>query len=103
LLQAKGVANDRDLSWALAKARRAPRCRSGWQGGALVSAVWICVIVVGMATIAVKAGGPVLAAGLLAGGFAGLLAGGFAILLRAPVLVVVPVAAASAGGLRAIT
>jgi branched-subunit amino acid transport protein len=28
-----------------------------------VSAVWICVIVVGMATIAVKAGGPVLAAG----------------------------------------
>jgi branched-subunit amino acid transport protein len=28
-----------------------------------MSAVWLCVIVVGIATIAIKAGGPVLAAG----------------------------------------
>jgi branched-subunit amino acid transport protein len=28
-----------------------------------VSAVWVCVVVVGMATIALKAAGPVLAAG----------------------------------------
>jgi 2-succinyl-5-enolpyruvyl-6-hydroxy-3-cyclohexene-1-carboxylate synthase len=34
---------------------------------------------------------------------AGLLAAGFAILLRAPILVVVLVAAATAGGLRAIS
>ena len=102
-----------------------------------MSAVWICVIVVGMTTIAVKAGGPVLAAGrelpqgvarvvdLLAPALlaalvatqafvsdealvlderaAGLLAGGVAILLRAPILVVVLVAAATAGGLRAIS
>jgi predicted branched-subunit amino acid permease/branched-subunit amino acid transport protein len=32
-------------------------------GGVVVSAVWLCVTVVGLATIAVKAGGPVLAAG----------------------------------------
>jgi hypothetical protein len=90
-----------------------------------------------MATIAVKAGGPVLAAGrelpqgvarvvdLLAPALlaalvatqafasdealvlderaAGLLTGGCAILLRAPILVVVLVAAATAGGLRAIS
>ena len=102
-----------------------------------MSAVWVCVIVVGMVTIAVKAGGPVLAAGrelpqgaarvvdLLAPALlaalvatqafasddalvlderaAGLLAGGLAILLRAPILVVVLVAAATAGGLRAIS
>ena len=98
-----------------------------------MSAVWLCVIVVGLATIAVKAGGPVLAAGrdlpqgvgrvvdllapaLLAAlvatqAFAsdealvlderaeGLLAGGAAILLRAPLLVVVLVAAVTAAGL----
>lgn len=28
-----------------------------------MSAVWVCVLVVGLATIAIKAGGPVLAAG----------------------------------------
>jgi branched-subunit amino acid transport protein len=28
-----------------------------------VSAVWLCVLVVGLATVALKAGGPVLAAG----------------------------------------
>ena len=101
-----------------------------------MSAVWTCVIVVGMATIAVKADGPVLAAGrelpqgvarvvdLLAAALlaalvatqafasdearglderaAGLLAGGCAILLRAPILVVVLVAADTAGSLRAI-
>ena len=102
-----------------------------------MSAVWICVIVVGMATIAIKAGAPVLAAGrelpqgagrvidLLAPSLlaalvatqafasdaalvldaraAGLLAGAVAILLRAPLLVVVLAAAATAAGLRAIT
>jgi branched-subunit amino acid transport protein len=102
-----------------------------------VSAVWLCVIVVGAATIALKAAGPVLAAGrqlpegasrvvdLLAPALlaalvatqafatdeelvldergAGLLAGGVAILLRAPLLVVVLAAAATAAGLRAIS
>lgn len=102
-----------------------------------MSAVWLCVIVVGMATIAAKAGGPVLAAGrempqavgrvvdLLAPALlaalvasqafasdealvldaraAGLLAGGVAILLRAPILVVVLVAAVTAAGLRAVS
>ena len=102
-----------------------------------MSAVWICVIVVGMATIAVKAGGPVLAAGrelpqgaarvvdLLAPALlaalvatqafasdealvlderaAGLLAGGLAIVLRAWILVVVVVAAATANGLKTIS
>jgi branched-subunit amino acid transport protein len=102
-----------------------------------VSAIWLCVLVVGLATIALKATGPVLAAGrelpagaarvvdllapaLLAAlvatqAFAadeelviderapGLLAAGVAILLRAPLLVVVLVAAATAAGLRAVS
>jgi branched-subunit amino acid transport protein len=102
-----------------------------------VSAVWLCVIAVGIATIALKASGPVLAGGrelpvgasrvvdLLAPALlaalvatqafasdealvlderaAGLLAGGVAVLLRAPLLVVVLVAAATAAGLRAIS
>ena len=102
-----------------------------------MSAVWLCVIVVGAATIAIKAAGPVRAAGrelphsasrvmdLLAPALlaalvatqafatdeelvldergAGLLAGGVAILLRAPLLVVVLAAAATAAGLRAIS
>jgi branched-subunit amino acid transport protein len=101
-----------------------------------VSAVWLCVLVVGVATVALKASGPVLAAGrelpagaarvvdLLAPALlaalvatqafatdeelvideraAGLLAAGVAILLRAPLLVVVLVAAATAAGLRAL-
>jgi branched-subunit amino acid transport protein len=101
-----------------------------------VSAVWLCVLVVGVATVALKASGPVLAAGrelpagaarvvdLLAPALlaalvatqalaadeelvideraAGLLAAGVAILLRAPLLVVVLVAAATAAGLRAV-
>ena len=104
--------------------------------GALVSTIWLCVLVVGVATIAIKASGPVLAAerelplgaarvvDLLAPALlaalvatqafagddalvlderaAGLLAAGVAILLRAPLLVVVLVAAATAAGLRAI-
>jgi branched-subunit amino acid transport protein len=102
-----------------------------------VSAVWLCVLFVGLATVAVKASGPVLAAGralpqgaarvvdLLAPALlaalvatqafasdeelvlderaAGLVAAGVAILLRAPLLVVVLVAAATAAGLRAIS
>ena len=102
-----------------------------------MSAIWLCVLVVGLATIALKATGPVLAAGrelpagaarvvdllapaLLAAlvatqAFAadeelviderapGLLAAGVAILLRAPLLVVVLVAAATAAGLRAVS
>jgi branched-subunit amino acid transport protein len=102
-----------------------------------VSTVWLCVLVVGVATIAIKAGGPVLAAGrelpqptarvvdLLAPAVlaalvatqafasheelvlderaAGLLAAGVAIVLRAPLLVVVLVAAATAAGLRAVS
>jgi branched-subunit amino acid transport protein len=101
-----------------------------------VSAVWLCALVVGLATVAIKASGPVLAAGrelpqgaarvvdLLAPALlaalvatqafasdealvlderaAGLIAAGVAILLRAPLLVVVLVAAATAAGLRAI-
>jgi branched-subunit amino acid transport protein len=101
-----------------------------------VSAVWLCVLVVGLATIALKATGPVLASGrelpagaarivdLLAPALlaalvatqafasdeelvlderaAGLLAAGIAIVLRAPLLVVVLVAAATAAGLRAV-
>jgi branched-subunit amino acid transport protein len=100
-----------------------------------MSAVWLCVLAVGLATIALKASGPVLAAGrelpqgtarvldLLAPALlaalvatqafasdeelvlderaAGLLAAGVAILLRAPLLVVVLLAAATAAGLRA--
>jgi branched chain amino acid efflux pump len=100
-----------------------------------VSAVWLCVLVVGVATVAIKASGPLLAAGrelpqgtarvvdLLAPALlaalvatqafasdeelvlderaAGLLAAGVAILMRAPLLVVVLVAAATAAGLRA--
>ena len=114
--------------------RRAPQAG---RGGVLVSAVWLCVILVGTATIALKAAGPVLAAGrelpqsaarvvdLLAPALlaalvatqafasdealvldergAGLLAGGVAILLRAPLLVVVLLAAATAAGLRAVS
>jgi len=102
-----------------------------------VSAVWVCVLVVGLATVALKATGPVLASGrqlpagaarvfdLLAPALlaalvasqafasdqelvlderaAGLLAAGVAIVLRAPLLVVVLVAAATAAGLRAIS
>ena len=102
-----------------------------------MSAVWLCVILVGSATIALKAAGPLLAAGrelpssaarvvdLLAPALlaalvatqafasdeslvldergAGLLAGGIAILLRAPLLVVVLLAAATAAGLRAVS
>ena len=101
-----------------------------------MSAVWLCALVVGLATGANKASGPVLAAGrelpqgaarvvdLLAPALlaalvatqafasdealvlderaAGLIAAGVAILLRAPLLVVVLVAAATAAGLRAI-
>jgi branched-subunit amino acid transport protein len=101
-----------------------------------VSAAWLCALVVGLATVAIKASGPVLAAGrelpqgaarvvdLLAPALlaalvatqafasdealvlderaAGLIAAGVAILLRAPLLVVVLVAAATAAGLRAI-
>ncbi len=100
-----------------------------------MSAVWLCVLVVGVATVAIKASGPLLAAGrelpqgtarvvdLLAPALlaalvatqafasdeelvlderaAGLLAAGVAILMRAPLLVVVLVAAATAAGLRA--
>jgi branched-subunit amino acid transport protein len=99
--------------------------------------VWLCVLVVGIATVAIKASGPVLAADrelpqgaarvvdLLAPALlaalvatqafasdeelvlderaAGLLAAGVAILLRAPLLVVVLVAAATAAGLRAVS
>ena len=102
-----------------------------------MSAVWLCVLAVGLATVAIKASGPVLAAGrelprssarfvdLLAPAVlaalvatqafasdeelvlderaAGLLAAGLAILLRAPLLVVVLVAAATAAGLRAVS
>jgi branched-subunit amino acid transport protein len=102
-----------------------------------VNTIWLCVILVGVATVALKAGGPVLAAGrelpagaarvvdLLAPALlaalvatqafasdeqlvlderaAGLLAGGVAILLRAPLLVIVLVAAATAAGLRAVS
>ena len=101
-----------------------------------MSAVWLCALVVSLATVAIKASGPVLAAGrelpqgaarvvdLLAPALlaalvatqafasdealvlderaAGLIAAGVAILLRAPLLVVVLVAAATAAGLRAI-
>ena len=101
-----------------------------------MSAVWLCVLVVGAATVAIKASGPVLAAGrelpqgaarvvdLLAPALlaalvatqafasddqlvlderaAGVLAAGVAILLRAPLLVVVLAAAATAAGLRAL-
>ena len=102
-----------------------------------MSAIWLCVLVVGVATIALKATGPVLASGrelpagaarvvdLLAPALlaalvatqafatdeelvideraAGLLAAGVAIVLRAPLLVVVLVAAATAAVLRAVT
>ena len=102
-----------------------------------MTAAWTAVLVVGLATIAIKAAGPVLAGerqlptgasrvlNLLAPALlaalvatqafasdeslvldergAGLLAGALAILLRAPLLVVVLVAAATAAGLRAIT
>ena len=102
-----------------------------------MSAAWLAVLVVGAATIALKAAGPVfagerqlpvsasrvvnlLAPALLAAlvatqAFAsdkslvidergaGLLAGAVAVLLRAPLLVVILVAAATAAGLRAVT
>ena len=101
-----------------------------------MSAAWTAVLVVGLATIAIKAAGPVLAGerelpergsrvlDLLAPALlaalvatqafgsddslvldergAGLLAAGVAILLRAPLLVVILVAAATAAGLRAL-
>ena len=103
-----------------------------------MNAAWTAVLVVGVATIAIKAAGPLLAgertlplrdsrmldllapallAALVAtqafGGDdeslvldergAGLLAAGVAVLLRAPLLVVILVAAATAAGLRALT
>jgi len=102
-----------------------------------VNAAWTAVLVVGAATIALKAAGPVLAGerelppsaarvvDLLAPALlaalvatqafasdeslvidergAGLLAGAAAVLLRAPLLVVILVAAVTAAGLRAIT
>jgi branched-subunit amino acid transport protein len=102
-----------------------------------VSAAWIAVLVVGAATIAIKAAGPVLAGerelpvgasrvlGLLAPALlaalvatqafasdeslvldergAGLAVAAVAVLLRAPLLVVVVLAAATAAGLRAVT
>jgi branched-subunit amino acid transport protein len=102
-----------------------------------LSAAWIAVLVVGAATIAIKAAGPVLAGerelpvgasrvlGLLAPALlaalvatqafatdeslvldergAGLAVAAVAVLLRAPLLVVVVLAAATAAGLRALT
>jgi branched-subunit amino acid transport protein len=102
-----------------------------------MSAAWVAVLVVGAATVAIKAAGPVLAAerelppgsarvvDLLAPALlaalvatqafatdeslvldergAGLLAGGLAVLLKAPLLVVVLVAAATAALLRLVT
>jgi branched-subunit amino acid transport protein len=102
-----------------------------------VSAAWLAVLVVGAATIAIKAAGPVLAGerelpvgasrvlGLLAPALlaalvatqafasdeslvvdergAGLAVAAVAVLLRAPLLVVVVLAAATAAGLRALT
>jgi branched-subunit amino acid transport protein len=101
-----------------------------------VNVVWLCVLVVGVATIAIKASGPLLAGGrelpqptarvvdlvapavlaalvatqalasddqlLLDERAAGLLAAGIAIALKAPLLVVVLVAAVTAALLRAI-
>lgn len=101
-----------------------------------MNVVWLCVLVVGVATIAIKASGPLLAGGrelpqstarvvdLLAPAVlaalvatqafagddelvlderaAGLLAAGIAIVLRAPLLVVVLVAAVTAALLRAV-
>ena len=101
-----------------------------------MSAAWTAVLVVGLATVALKAAGPVLAGGrelpqgsarvvnLLAPALlaalvatqafaseealvldergAGLVAAGGAILLKAPLLVVVLVAAVTAAGLRLI-
>jgi branched-subunit amino acid transport protein len=102
-----------------------------------MSAAWVAVLVVGAATVAIKAAGPVLAGerelplqgsrvvGLLAPALlaalvanqafatdeslvideraAGLLAGGVAVLLKAPLLAVVAVAAATAALLRLVT
>ena len=102
-----------------------------------MSAAWTAVLLVGVATIALKAAGPVLAGdrqlpsttarvvdllapALLAAlvatqAFAseealvldergvGLMAGAVALLLRAPLLVVIVVAAVTAAGLRALT
>jgi branched-subunit amino acid transport protein len=102
-----------------------------------MSAAWTAVLVVGLATVALKAAGPVLAGGrelprssarvvdLLAPALlaalvatqafstdeelvlderaAGLLAAGVAILLRAPLLVVIVVAAVTAATLRAVS
>jgi branched-subunit amino acid transport protein len=102
-----------------------------------VTAAWTAVLVVGVATMAIKAAGPVLAGDrqlptgvsrvldLLAPALlaalvatqafasdeslvidergAGLLAGVVAILLKAPLLVVILVAAATAAGLRALS
>jgi branched-subunit amino acid transport protein len=102
-----------------------------------MSAAWTAVLVVGLATVALKAAGPVLAGGrelprgsarvvdLLAPALlaalvatqafafreslvlderaAGLVAAGVAILLKAPLLVVVLVAAATAATLRAVS
>ena len=102
-----------------------------------MSSVWIAVLVVGAATVMLKAAGPVLAAGrelphasagvleLLAPALlaalvatnafvsdealvldergAGLAAAGVAVALKAPLLLVIVVAAVTAGLLRAIT
>ena len=101
-----------------------------------MSATWTAVLVVGLATVAIKAAGPLLAGeralpersgqvlDLLAPALlaalvatqafgedqslvldergAGLLAAGVAVLLKAPLLVVILVAAATAAGLRAL-
>ncbi len=102
-----------------------------------MSAAWTAVLVVGLATVAIKAAGPVLAGGrelppgsarvvnLLAPALlaalvatqafaseeslvlderaAGLVAAGVAILLRAPLLAIVVVPAATAATLRAVS
>jgi hypothetical protein len=74
---------------------------------ALVTAAWAAVVAVGLATIAIKAAGTLLLAGER-GGFAvdarlaGLAAGAVALAFRAPLLLVVTVAAATAAAVRAL-
>lgn len=101
-----------------------------------MSTAWTAVLVVGLATVALKAAGPVLAGGRELGGSArvvnllapallaalvgtqafasgeslvldergaGLVAAGTALLLRAPLLVIVLLAAATAATLRAVS
>jgi len=117
--------------------RRAPRPPHARPRGVAVSGAWATVLLVGVATVAIKAAGPVFASGReLPGGAArvldllapallaalvatqafatgeslvlderaaGLMAGGVAVWLRAPLLMVIVVAAATAAGLRALT